>query len=184
METVESCGFCDKYWHAEKECYTKQRDKLNTTQLVLEESRQIDGLVACFSTNNRSRIDIFLDCGTPVIWLINNECWVTSHSFKTDSSWINEIGRAHSSTFLGKGKLHIVTSVNGVSKKCIISDLLYAPSIGINFFYVGVVTAEGGVVHLTESYAFINRNGALDMKATRIDKNIYRLDIYHCSSRQ
>ena len=96
--------------------------------------------------------------------------------FATNSRWINGIGGARAAV-LGKGNIHIVTSVNGVRKKHTISDVLYAPSIGINLFSVGAVTAEGGEVHFTESQAFIERHGTLDMTATRIDNKLYRLDI-------
>lgn len=135
----------------------KTENELNTAQLALEEC-QTDGFAACFSTENRSRTDIFLDSGasshlTDQQWMLNNFTL-----FETDSRWINRIGRARAAV-LGKGNLHIVTSVNGVSKKCTITDVLYVPSIGINLFSVGIVTAEGSEVHYTESHAFIERNG-------------------------
>ena len=97
-------------------------------------------------------------------------------SFETNSSWINGIGGARVPV-LGKGNIHIVTSVNGARKKYTISDVLYAPSIVINPFSVGAVTAEGGELHFTESQAFIERNRTLKMTATRIDNKLYRLDI-------
>jgi hypothetical protein len=86
--------------------------------------------------------------------------------FDTDSRWINGIGRTQAAV-LGKENIHIVTSVNGVSKKCSISDVLYTPSIGINLFAVGVFTAGESEVHFTESRAFIESgDGALEMTAT------------------
>jgi hypothetical protein len=103
--------------------------------------------------------------------------------FETDSSWINGIGWPQTAV-LGKENIHIVTPVNDVSKKCTISDVLYTPSIGINLFAVGFFIAEGSEVHFTESREFIERNGALEMTATRIDNKLYIPSRYHCSSRQ
>jgi hypothetical protein len=103
--------------------------------------------------------------------------------FETDSRWINGIGRPWTAV-LGKENICIVTSVNGVSKKSTISDVLYAPSIGINLFAVGVFTAEWREVHFTKSRAFIERNGALEMTATWIDNKLYVPSRYHCFLRQ
>jgi hypothetical protein len=168
------CGYCDKYGHAEKECSTNKRDESNAARFALEEC-QIDGLAACFSTENRSRTEVFLDSGasshmTDQQWMLSN------FTFETNSRWINAIGGARAAV-LGKENIQIITSVNGARKKCTISDVLYAPSIGINFFSVGAVTEEGGEVHLTESHAFIERNGTLDMTANRTNNKLYRLDI-------
>ncbi|EFX60934.1 hypothetical protein DAPPUDRAFT_340975, partial [Daphnia pulex] len=91
---------------------------------------------------NRSRTDIFRDFGasshmTDQQWMLRNFT-----PFETDSSWINGIGRPQTAV-LGKENIHIVTSVNDVSKKCTISDVLYTPSIGINLFAIGFFIAEG-----------------------------------------
>jgi hypothetical protein len=142
-----------------------------------------DELNTCFSTENRSRTDIFRDFGasshmTDQQWMLRNFT-----PFETDSSWINGIGKPQTAV-LGKENIHIVTPVNDVSKKCTISDVLYTPSIGINLFAVGFFIAEGSEVHFTESREFIERNGALEMTATRIDNKLYIPSRYHCSSRQ
>jgi hypothetical protein len=56
-------------------------------------------------------------------------------------------------------------------------SVLLAPGIGINLFSVCAFAGKSMDIHFTDSNAFIGRNGVLEITASRLEKDLYRLDI-------
>ena len=171
------CGHCGKYGHEENECFSKQRGESAQLALTGNESDEFSGCASADAMNTHcSRSDILLDSGasshmTDQQWMLNNFT-----PFAPNSRWINGIGKSRVAV-LGKGDIIVVAIVNGVSRKLTICDVLFAPSIGINLFSVGVATAAGAEIHFTQFQAFIERDGTLEMTASRLGQRLYRLDV-------
>lgn len=165
------CNFCKIFGHQEDDCYRKQRNPP-----AIKSKSGDTGYAAGFSCATRSRTDFFLDSTasshmTDQISILKNFT-----SFTPGSKWINGIGQAHVSV-LGQGNLDIETSVNGVSRHLTIHNVLYDPGIGINLFSVYAFAGNGIDIHFTDSNAFIEQNGVLEMTASRLEKDLYHLDI-------
>lgn len=67
--------------------------------------------------------------------------------------------------------------MDGVSRPLTIHNVLYAPGIGINLFSVCAFAGKSMDTHFTDSNAVIGRNGVLEITASRLEKDLYRLDI-------
>ncbi|EFX78501.1 hypothetical protein DAPPUDRAFT_320499 [Daphnia pulex] len=73
--------------------------------------------------------------------------------------------------------MHVLKSVNGLTKSRTIHGVLYAPNIGINLVSVGAITNNGTEIHFTGSQALIVRNGAIEMTTERVGRTLYLLNI-------
>ena len=167
------CSHCGKKGHPESRCWKKHphlRPNHNKQKGLVVDSGTKDvppddtnDNVVCLltgaSTTNTSR-------ACQATWIIDSGA--TSHichdknlfsTFQSVKPFDISIGDKSGVRAVGRGSVDVVLLVSGKSKKCTISDVVYAPSMGYNMLSVRVMNRTGKKTVFEEDYCYTVKDG-------------------------
>jgi len=124
-------------------------------------------IISHTNAHNKSNLLTLIDSGA------SDHCFTNKTLFKKYtplSQTISGLSAGKGSTFdiIGKGTIEFCTTVNGISKKISIDDILYTPSLRSNLISVSKLSAKGASVVFDGDRASVRlKNGTEAMTAVR-----------------
>ena len=172
------CDHCGKKGHKEPTCWQKYphlRPKRNSSKqsgLVAQSAATFgedegadQDQVICLMAVERSDS---IKRATQADWIIDSGA--TAHICNDMQMFLNlrqvdpfdiSIGDKSSVRAVGRGSIELLLSVSGKTKRCVLNDVVYAPTMGFNMLSVRVIGRAGHKIVFEESTCTIEKDGKI-----------------------